>query len=405
MAYDAFDDTNGNYTDAPIAGQNPTIGPASPSFFRDGWHIQGNAAGDAGPTVQPTSLSYLGKAGVGGSIRSFDSATGFGYGRAQRFLNNTGNPAQANWDSTMNGTFYMGFEVNFGTGANSNDMAYHAVEFFPTGVSPGENRIADIGYNAYFSSFGATQTNAATAKMQFNFPGGQQIVDGSPASFNLDGITHLIVLKFVLSSTAASDAISMYLDPTNGTEPQIANASISGVDFTLGAIGPAQFGGGGNPTAFDELRVGTTFADALPSFPVPGDTDGDGDVDLNDYQHIVDHMGLRGQSTLNGDVAKGDGTQGVDGIVDINDFRLWKSHFPFPVPGRALSSGSVPEPSTLFWRSERPQVAWFGSHENDAVPAVGSSTGAGWHLELVREKRCAGDFVGGVAENIAAVRK
>ncbi len=324
----------GEYTvDAVVAGQNPTIGPAAPSFFRDPWF---SAAGVATQVVQADTLSFLGSPSLGGAIS--------GFGRTSRFLN-------VGWDDSTSGTFYIGFQINFGAIASGGNMGYRAFETYPVGVDPGENRNGDIGYNEYFSEFGSVQQNAATAKMQFNI-GGQQIIDGGPDTYNLDGTTHLIVLKFVLSGTPGDglDAASMFLDPTGATEPALPNATRMGTgmgtpgafDFTLGAIGPASFGSTipGTTTVFDELRVGTTFAEAVVDFPLPGDTNGDDLVDLVDYNNIVSHMNQMVGSALEGDVAKGDGTQGSDGRVSIADFRIWRDHRT-DVP---LGSG-VPEPT------------------------------------------------------------
>ena len=54
-----------------------------------------------------------------------------------------------------------------------------------------------------------------------------QIIDGSPVFFE-DGATHLLVMKFVLSDVADSDTISIYLDPTSVTEPDLPNLAITG---------------------------------------------------------------------------------------------------------------------------------------------------------------------------------
>src|SRR4029078_4846182 len=83
----------------------------------------------------------------------------------------------------------------------------------------------------------------------------------------------------------------------------------------------------------DELRIATTFIDELPQLPLPGDTDGDRDVDLVDYHNIITHMNAQVGSALLGDVAKADGTQGSDGRVTIADFRIWKDHYPTVASG------------------------------------------------------------------------
>jgi MYXO-CTERM domain-containing protein len=166
------------------------------------------------------------------------------------------------------------------------------------------------------------------------------------------------VLEFVLSGTAGDglDAVSMYLDPTTAAKPAIPNATRVGsgagtpdaFDFTLGAIGAGSFGStiAGTTTVYDEVRVATTFAEALPPFPLPGDTNGDGFVDLLDYNNIVNNFGRQVTTALEGDVAKADGSQGADGRVNIADYRIWRDHRTDVPPGTPHSLG-VPEPSGL----------------------------------------------------------
>ena len=180
--------------------------------------------------------------------------------------------------------------------------------------------------------------------MQFQF----QPIDGSPVFFQ-DGATHLIVMKFALNSTANSDVISIYLDPISLLEPDLPNLAITGTNVQMAALGMGQFGGfGPNLNTVDELRIATTFSDVLPPLPVPGDTDGDRDVDLVDYNNIITHMGLQVSTALEGDVAKADSTQGSDGRVTIADYRIWKDHYPtLPPPGSgAVDGGTVPEPAS-----------------------------------------------------------
>jgi hypothetical protein len=100
----------------------------------------------------------------------------------------------------------------------------------------------------------------------------------------------------------------------------------------------------------DELRIGTTYLDVLPELPLPGDTDGDRDVDLDDYNNIITHLGMQVSTALEGDVAKADGSQGSDGRVTIADYRIWKDNHPTLLAGAGsggLAGGAVPEPSTL----------------------------------------------------------
>lgn len=335
FAYDPFligtSPAAGQYTVGTLQGQNPTIGPANPSFFRDGWTL-----GSDGQVVVETSLSYLGAVSPGGSVN--------GFGRTERYLNNTNNPL-ADWDDGTTGTFYMSFVVNFGQIAPGGNMGYRAVEFFPVGVVPGENRIGDIGYNEYFSSFGAAQQNAPTAKMQFNLYG-QQIIDSAPDNYIEDGANHLLVLKWSFTTENNGDSISLFLDPTSLDEPVVPSAVVTGINAQLGAIGAASFGSGiaGTTTTLDDIRVGDTFADVMPELPKPGDTNGDDIIDLADYNNIIQYMNLSGAAvpstpTLHPDVTG-------DGRVTIADYRLWKDKREVFGSGSAAVAG-VPEPSSF----------------------------------------------------------
>jgi hypothetical protein len=335
FAYDPFQigasPAAGEYTVGALTGQNTTIGPANPSFFRDAWTL-----GSDGLVVVETGLAYLGTPSPGGSIN--------GFGRTERYLNNTENP-QADWDDGTTGTFYMSFVVNFGQIAEGGNMGYRGVEFFPVGVVPGENRIGDIGYNEYFSAFGAAQQNAATAKMQFNLYG-QQIIDTAPDSYVEDGSNHLLVLKWSFTTENNGDSISLYLDPTSLDEPVVPSALVTGINAQLGAIGAASFGSGiaGPTTNLDDIRVGDTFADVMPELPKPGDTNGDDIIDLADYNNIIQHMNLFGAAvpstpTLHPDVTG-------DGRVTIADYRLWKDKREVFGSGAAAGAG-VPEPSSF----------------------------------------------------------
>jgi hypothetical protein len=235
-------------------GQNPTIGPDA-TFFSGPWI--GSAPGQ---TVQSQNLEYLGLPSPGGSV---DGGGSLG-ARSARAL-------ASPWNDATDGTYYIGFLVNFGTTAGSldNNMGYRAVEFW--GDPFGNDSVrTDIGYNQFYSTLGLSQRNAATAQMQFNVSGApQQIVPDAPAAYNDDGLTHLIVVKFALSSLPLSDTVSMYLDPFTTVEP-LPSAIVTGINFRLYSIGTvANFGGGTGGSSFDELRVTTTFHGALTDGVVP----------------------------------------------------------------------------------------------------------------------------------------
>jgi hypothetical protein len=216
-------------------------------------------------------------------------------------------------------------------------MGHRAVELWG-GAFGNDSRRTDIGYSQFSSKLGPAQQNAATARMQLNVAGvSQQLIDGSPDSYNADRLTHLILLKFQLNSAPLGDSISLYLDPSGPTEPITPNAAVSGIDFTLQAIGAISSFGGGTGGAFDELRVGASFDDAVPRPVEPGDC---ARVDQRCYLAIFHHLNLTGQTLANGDLTG-------DGNVTIADYRDWKDHRTDIAGSGSIAPRPVPEPSSL----------------------------------------------------------
>jgi hypothetical protein len=339
----------GEYSpDAPLAGQNPTLPNTGvygtqPDLLSGPW-IQPNAAHNTHVLSKSApGLNYIGAPALGGSIGTVADPVDFAVD------NRTGRKFKAGseWTDATVGTYYIGWLQNFGTGGEDGlNMGFRAMEFWrnPNGEIGDGNLLGDLGYNAFYRPLGSIQTNPETARFAFQ----HQIIEGSPV-FVEDGATHLFVMKFVLSDVAASDQILIYLDPTISTEPELPNLAITATDVQLGALGLGQFGGFSDlMNTIDELRIGTTYLDVIPELPLPGDTDGDRDVDLDDYNNIITNLGLAVSTALQGDVAKSDGSQGSDGRVTIADYRIWKDNYPTlpPAAGGGALAGAVPEPSS-----------------------------------------------------------
>ena len=335
--------------DAPLGGQNPTLPNngvygTQPDLLTGPW-ILATAATTSTHVLSKSApgLNYIGAPAEGGSIGTVADPVDFGIDNriGRKFK------AGSEWTDATVGTYYIGWLQNFGTGGDDGlNMGFRAMEFWrdPNGEIGDSNLLGDLGYNTFYSPLGSVQTNPLTARFAFQ----HQIIEGSPV-FVEDGATHLFVMKFVLSDVAASDQIYVYLDPVSVTEPDLANLAITDIDVQLGALGIGQFGGFGDTmNTVDELRIATTFPEALPELPLPGDVDGDRDVDLDDYNVIIANLGLQVSSAILGDVAKADGTQGSDGRVTIADYRIWKDNYP-TLPSGAGSGGlavGVPEPSS-----------------------------------------------------------
>lgn len=78
---------------------------------------------------------------------------------------------------------------------------------------------------------------------------------------------------------------------------------------------------------------------------IPGDTDGDNDVDMADYNNIKNNFRITGLLTrMQGDIAGPNNNTIGDGVVDFHDFIAWQANFPKPGAGAGAAFG-VPEPA------------------------------------------------------------
>jgi hypothetical protein len=356
-----------------LAGQNPTPQTGTrPNYFEGPWR-----SGTDGGGVHPTSIGYINTPTMGGSARNVPipnasyvgpttgrCGTGPGDlysgcdGRTARFLTTP-------YDDTANETVYISFIANFGT--TTGGMGFRAVEFFPsTSVPTGEwdeERWLDLGYNEFYGYNNPQQQNANTAKLGLGLygQGQQQILVDAPPSYNQDGRNHLFVFEFQFSNVAGMDNVRVYMDPASTEQPELPNAEFLNRTFTLGGFSTVTDFGGGLPDlmtmgqlastgVFDELRIGSTFADVLPpGLPCPGDTDGNCVINLVDYNTIRDNFHRTdADGPAEGDVAKSDGRLGFDGKVDLGDFWLWKREYEDALSGGGAGSGAnIPEPSAV----------------------------------------------------------
>lgn len=114
-----------------------------------------------------------------------------------------------------------------------------------------------VGFGAYANS----------TQMKFGLTDGQngdaQVISNVVGS---DSSAHLLVEKFNLSN----GAVSLYIDPTPGTEPGTADLTNPAAMPTGYPVGGFRVWAGHSATpTIDEVRVGTTFADVTPAVPEP----------------------------------------------------------------------------------------------------------------------------------------
>jgi hypothetical protein len=226
--------------------------------------------------VLPTSLTKPGLINppVGGSAGDNDSTACCITSRTFRHF-------AAPWSgrNKPTGTFYMSEIVNFGASITTPANAHHRVLEMYNGydsTTGDSTRSLMLGYSEFADGIGDTLSldvhdlNSSTNVVK-------------PLSENLqfanDGMTHCVVLRFDLTGNAGNDAVSAYLDPMGTTEPAVPSAKISAADFAGGSlnfladrIAPVtefSFTGAELAAKYDDMRVGTTFADVACMSNVP----------------------------------------------------------------------------------------------------------------------------------------
>jgi hypothetical protein len=325
----------GEYSLGPLPGQpDPPIGPleTGASFFFANW---------VGSTAQVVQTSNIAPASIGGSVQAT------GDGRAARYLTTP-------WDDATDGTFYLSFLTHFGTIDNPNDgIGYRSVELWAADadVEHDPSPILAIGYNQFVGCPGPICLPEPDWRERMQFRVGSSASLLTDYTFHEDGAPHGVVIKFDLHSAPASDTLSVFLDPviaipeigagggSDISEPELPNAIAANLDFSLGAIGTASLFGGaaGMLPVFDELRVGTTFADVVSSIPPGGPCS---EADYACYLEIISHMHLTGIDVGFGDVTG-------DGQVTIADYRFWKDRRTDLSAGAgSLSARGIPEPAS-----------------------------------------------------------
>ena len=149
---------------------------------------------------------------------------------------------------------------------------------------------------------------------------------------------------------AANDDLYLWVNPNlSAGEPAIGTAAASSVGLWNMAFDRISIRGGTLNTGnigeayYDELRIGTTFADVSPGICALGDTDCNGVVNLSDFEPIRANfrksVALRSQGDLD-----------VNGVVNFADFREWKGAYVAgggSMAGVDLNFFAVPEPNTI----------------------------------------------------------
>ncbi len=226
LVYEPFLTGGSNYdTSASLIGQGPTsLG------FTGNW-ITGTT-GPADPIA--TGLTYTGVDSAGGA-----ASVGTNNVRTGRLLNTP-------FTATTTGTYYLSFLMDLG----GVDNQYKALEFHNGGLADADRNFR-LGNGGGAGGFGAT-----------NY--GFRIAGGANQDLGVaDTNTNFFIVRFDLSSTAASDTVTVYRNPTDLViESNNTGVTLTGQDIVFDRITLAQFTT--QQVTFDEIRLSTSFATAIP---------------------------------------------------------------------------------------------------------------------------------------------
>jgi hypothetical protein len=159
--------------------------------------------------------------------------------------------------SDPDGTTYMSFLANFGTGPT----LHHRVIEWWNGPVDDANKTLEFGISE-FSGIGGGQQLALKVKDAVSGAFTEAPLTNHTAFREIEGITQFALLKFDMS-TSGQDTVSLYLNPVGEEGSNTPDAQITVDQYlmtTLGSFSAFVFGNGTEPS-FDELRIGSAWDD------------------------------------------------------------------------------------------------------------------------------------------------
>jgi hypothetical protein len=169
------------------------------------------------------------------------------------------------------GTFYMSFLANFGTGPT---LHHRVIEWWDGPVGDA-NKTLEFGISQFSGIGGGGQYLALKVKdaVSGNFLPEVPLTNHTTWD-EIQGITQFALLKFEMS-TSGQDTISLYLNPVGDEASNTPDAQVTVDQFlmtTLGSFSSFVFGAATEPS-FDELRIGDAWSDVqnntAPHYWVP----------------------------------------------------------------------------------------------------------------------------------------
>lgn len=214
-------------------------------------------------------------------------------------------------------------------GADGTSM-YLSVLIRPTGI---------LHQGAYGGWFGLALRGSTDVVIGMNFQqnnyglrvGDVYAQSNVPAAID---VTTFLVLR--IDFTEGVDPAYLYVNPFPGTVEPPATPDASLIDLGFITLSRLSLTGPGG-SAFDSIRIGTSYADVAP---FTSDFNDNGYVDGPDLANWQLGYGTTGNATH----AQGDADRDLD--VDGRDFLTWQRQFGAGTPP-ALSAESIPEPASV----------------------------------------------------------
>lgn len=152
----------------------------------------------------------------------------------------------------------------------------------------------------------------------------------------------LIIGKLEFDVDGVNERLTSWINPTGNESAQMSHVITADLGFTLAQsveIGVYDFDGA--QVLFDNIRLGATWADVAASAIIPGDSDGDGDLDDADLgTTFANYTGPVGASAGKAQV---DGDSNGDGDIDDADLGAAFANYTGPT----APPSNVPEPASF----------------------------------------------------------
>jgi len=235
ILYEPFAIGDGAYTVGEIDNQNPTV-----AGFTSAWTINPGESPYSGGTVSSTGLTYPGLPTTGGMYAALNA----------RWYRELSTP----FTTATSGTYWMSYLYQ---STEANGGTFQAFETYTTGANPGTDSTRTFAIVNGAEGWGGG--GAGTG--QFSV-----FADNTKLLGAADTTVNLFVIKMEFNSSG-SDTFTVWRNPDLNSEPTAGGVSYTGnLSFSYVGIFNANSSG---EARFDELRIATTFADAIGVIPEP----------------------------------------------------------------------------------------------------------------------------------------